>query len=494
MALFSPTSLRHPVVQAPMGGGPSTPALAAAVSGAGGLGFLAAGYRSVPEVAADLAAVRALLPAGAPFGVNVFAPPGHGGGVDDVGRYAEALRREADLSGVALGTPRWDDDRYDDKLDLLAAEQVPVVSFTFGCPPAADVARLQEAGSAVWVTVTTAQEARSACGAGVDGLVVQGVEAGGHRGAFDDASAGDVGLLALLQLVRAAVGEQPPLVATGGIATGRAVAAVLAAGAAAAQLGTAFLLCPEAGTSPAHRDRVGHGRETTALTRAFTGRAARGIVNRFLRDHSAGAPSAYPEVHHLTAPLRAAARSRGDADGFHLWAGQAYPLAAAVPAADVVARVSDDARAALSAAAGRFGSPAEGPAATVRRVPSPSPYAPVIGFSSAVRAGDLVVVSGTTAVDESGELVGGDDAYAQTTEALRKVRLALEAAGTDLAHVVQTRMHLRDAADWEGVGRAHGEAFAGARPAATMVVTGLLDPRMLVEVEAVAYVGGSAGG
>lgn len=160
---------------------------------------------------------------------------------------------------MALGEPRWDDDRYDEKIQLVCAEHVTVVSFTFGCPSSADVARLQAAGAAVWVTVTTVEEARSACSVGVDGLVVQGVEAGGHRGGFDDARAGEIGLLALLQLVRAAVGAAPPLVATGGIATGSAVAAALAAGAAAAQLGTAFMLCPEAGTSPAHRAQINLG-------------------------------------------------------------------------------------------------------------------------------------------------------------------------------------------------------------------------------------------
>lgn len=125
----------------------------------------------------------------------------------------------------------------------------------------------------------------------------------------------------------------------------------------------------------------------------------------------------------------------------------------------------------------------------VLRVPSPSPYAPVIGFSAAVRAGDLVLVAGTTALDAAGVVVGGDDPAAQTREALRKVGRALEAAGTDLAHVVSTRLHLTDVRHWEAVGRVHGEVFAAARPAATMVVSGLLDPRMLVEVEAVAYVG-----
>ena len=190
--------------------------------------------------------------------------------------------------------------------------------------------------------------------AGADAVIVQGVEAGGHRGGFDDGAPGELGLLALLQLVRATVGDRFPLVATGGIVTGHAVAGVLASGAVAAQLGTAFMLCPEAETAPAHRDAIGSGRAPTALTRAFTGRTARGIVNRFLREHSADAPSAYPEVHHLTAPVRAAARRRNDADGFHLFAGQAYNLAEPVPAAQLVARLAEEARTALGAAALRL--------------------------------------------------------------------------------------------------------------------------------------------
>ena len=187
--------------------------------------------------------------------------------------------------------------------------------------------------------------------AGADALVVQGVEAGGHRASFDDAAPGEVALLPLLSLVRATA--DVPLVASGGIATGAAVAAVLAAGAAAAQLGTAFLRTPEAGTVPAHRDAIATD-APTMLTRAFTGRTARGLANRFAREHSADAPSAYPEVHHLTAPLRAAARAAGDADGFNLWAGQAHALARDEPAADLVRRLGAEARAALRAAVARW--------------------------------------------------------------------------------------------------------------------------------------------
>jgi nitronate monooxygenase len=347
---FSPRDMERPIVQAPLAGGPSTPALAAAVSNAGGLGFLAAGYKPVDAAAADIAELRSLSER--PFGVNLFAPPADGGRGAAAGRYAETLAGEAERYGAAPGEPRRDDDGWEAKLDLVAAERIPVVSFTFGCPPAATIERLHDSGAAAWVTVTTAAEAVAARAAGADALVVQGVEAGGHRGSYDEDAPGDVGLLALLQLVQAAV--DLPLVATGGIATGRAIAAVLSAGAAAAQLGTAFMRTPEAGTSPAHRDLLGTDSQT-ALTRAFTGRAARGIVNRFMREHDADAPVAYPEVHYVTAPLRGAARERGDPDGLNLWAGQAHPLAEEVPAGELVRRLSEEAAEALRAAQGRLG-------------------------------------------------------------------------------------------------------------------------------------------
>lgn len=356
MSRFTLTAIRHPIVQAPMAGGPSTPALAAAVSAAGGLGFLAAGYKTVEGVQRELVEIRSLLPESTPYGVNLFAPPGQGVGAAEVTSYADRLREEAARRGVTLGRPRWDDDLYSAKLDLLCVEQVPLVSITFGCPSSVEVDRLHDAGSAVWITVTTVEEAKSAQRAGVDGLIAQGLEAGGHRGGFDDAHPGDLGVLALLQLVDAELGDALPLIATGGLSTGRGIAAVLAAGAAAAQMGTAFMLCPEAGTTQAHREMIRRGDAPTALTRAFTGRTARGITNRFLREHSPHAPSAYPEIHHLTAPLRAAARSEADVDGFHLWAGQAYPLAQPSPAAEIVVRLAEETRQALQIAGARINS------------------------------------------------------------------------------------------------------------------------------------------
>jgi nitronate monooxygenase len=333
--------LAAPIVQAPLAGGPSTPELAAAVAGAGGLGFLAAGYKAPEAVAEDIARLRGLT--SAPFGVNLFCLTERPVDAAAVEQYARRL-------GADPGLARFEDDRFADKLELVLAERVPIVSFTFGCPPAAVADRLHAGGAIVWVTVTGVPEAEAAHAAGADALVVQGVEAGGHRGSFEDGAA-DVALLPLLRLVGRSV--DLPLVASGGIADGAGVAAVLAAGAFAAQIGTGFLRCPEAATSAPHREALTRA-APTRVTRAFTGRRARGIVNRFLAEHDAEAPAAYPHVHHLTAPLRAAARSTGDAEAINLWAGQAYPLAEELPAAELVRRWTAEARAALESARARL--------------------------------------------------------------------------------------------------------------------------------------------
>ena len=294
----------------------------------------------------DLAATRALTDA--PFGVNVFVP----GRATERGRYEryiEALRDEAGRQGVALGEPRFEDDAWEAKLALLEAEPVAAVSFAFGCPrrgrrraPAGG--REQRVGhgdrrrrgrSARRGPAPTRSSSRASRPAGT------------APSSSTREGAGDYGLLALLQLVGAHV--DLPLVASGAIASGGALAAVLSAGAQAAQIGTAFMRCPEAGTAPAHRAALA-GDTPTRLTRAFTGRQARGIVNRFLREHSDDAPPAYPEIHHVTAPLRAAGRAAGDADMINLWAGQAHELARDAPAAEVVAALVAEARERLDAA------------------------------------------------------------------------------------------------------------------------------------------------
>jgi len=341
--MFALADLDVPIVGAPLAGGPATVELAAAVCEAGGLGSIAGAVRTPEQIEADVAALRERTTR--PFAVNVFEAQRRAGDPDEVARYAKALAAE----GRPLGEARHDDDRLREKLALLVELRPAVVSFTFGCPARPTIDRLRAAGCAVWVTVTTPEEAVFAAGMGADALVVQGVEAGGHRGGFDDDAPGDYGLLALLQLVDAAV--EVPLVAAGGIMTGRGVAAVLAAGASAAQLGSALMRTPEAGTSAPHREALAAGDRPTGLTRAFSGRLARGIVNRFQREH-ADAPSAYPEIHHLTTPMRAAARAEGDAESINLWAGQAYPLAREAPAAQIVRDLAAEAQARLRELAG----------------------------------------------------------------------------------------------------------------------------------------------
>ena len=349
--------LAVPIVLAPLAGGPSTPALTAAVSNAGGFGFLAAGYLAASALAERLERTRTLTDA--PIGVNLFVP-GTPAMPQVVDAYAARLADDARQAGVELGVARFDDDDWATKLELLTATPVAVVSFTFGCPAPEVIDQLHDAGSEVWVSVTGPGEARAAVDAGADALVVQGTEAGGHRASFRDDPAEDVtgglGLLSLLQLVGAEA--DLPLVATGGIATGRAIAAVLAAGAAAAQLGTAFLRCPEAGTAAVHRQALA-GSAPTAMTRAFTGRPARGIRNRFLDQHGAAAPAAYPELHHLTAPLRQTGRAAGDPELVNLWAGQTYELGRQLPAGQLVRMLAEEARAALQRTQERLGPPAD---------------------------------------------------------------------------------------------------------------------------------------
>jgi nitronate monooxygenase len=340
--------LRHPIVQAPLGGGPSTPELAAAVAEAGGLGFLAAGYKAAAAVEREIEAARRL--SGGPLGVNLFVPTAPAEPAS-YRPYVDALAADAARLGAEPGDPRHSDDDWEAKLELVRRAPVDVVSLTFGCPDRTTISSLREAGVEVWVTVTSPAESETAAAAGADALVVQGAEAGAHRGSFDDAAGGeDIGLLALLQLIGAAV--PTPMVATGGIANGAGIAAVLAAGAAAAQIGTALMLAAEAGTSEVHRAQL-RRRSPTTVTRAFTGRRARAIVNRFVVDHP-DAPSAYPELHYATAPIRAAAREAGDPDVLNLWAGQAHELVREGPAAEIIEAMAAEARASLEAAARRL--------------------------------------------------------------------------------------------------------------------------------------------
>ncbi len=337
-----------PVIAAPMAGGTSTPAFVEAVHRAGGLGFLAAGYKSVGAMQAEIRSVRE---SGARFGMNVFVPdPAQlrpsAAMLAELEDYRLELLADARRYGVELPPLRVDDDdEWQGKIDALLAEPVELVSFAFGLP-GVDVARaLQRAGSVVLATVTCAAEAVQAAEQGVDALVVQHTSAGAHSAAFLPTSGTQLGgtplgrttagtTAELLAEVRSAV--DLPLVAAGGIMDAAGLDAVLRAGAAAAQTGTAFFRTDESGARQLHKDALTDPHFTrTRLTRAFTGRQARALENEFVRDHPE-APKAYPAIHHLTAPLRAAAAAAGDAERLNLWAGTGWRQAQAGPVAAVV--------------------------------------------------------------------------------------------------------------------------------------------------------------
>ncbi|MBW8483080.1 nitronate monooxygenase [Actinomadura parmotrematis] len=328
-----------PIVQAPMAGGPGGPALAAAVAGAGGLGFLAGGNKTAAALRAEIDDLRSRT--AGPFGVNLFLPSADAPDGAALARYRDLLAADAARLGAEPGGPGPRDDGYGAKVADLLRDPPPVVSFTFG-NPAPDVVRaFQERGTGVVVTVTSADEAREAGGA--DALCVQGAEAGGHQGSFRNHDGPRLPVRDLLRAVRDVTDR--PLIAAGGIADAGAVAELLGLGAAAVQIGTALLRSPESGATAVHKAALADPAFTaTALTRAFSGRPARGLVNRFLTEHDADAPALYPDVHYLTAPLRRAAANRGDAGGVNLWAGEGWRAARDAPAAQIVADLARGAR------------------------------------------------------------------------------------------------------------------------------------------------------
>jgi nitronate monooxygenase len=315
-----------------MAGGVSTPALAAAVSDAGGLGFLAAGYKTPEAVAAEVESMRAMV--SGPVGVNLFVVAPYHPDADALATYRRSLEPEAARLGAELGNPRWDDDHWQTKIQLLLDVRPDVVSFTFGCPSPDVLRRLSGADVLSTVTVTSVEEARKAEARGAASLSVQGPDAGGHRGSWDLEAEPD--MTPLLELVAGVVAAvDVPVVAAGGVSDAASVSSVIGRGAVAAQVGTAYLLTDEAGTNPVHRTALADPAfPTTGVTRAYTGRWARGLANRFMAEH-ADAPAGYPHLHHLTAPLRAAAVAAGDAQVAHLWAGTGHALARTGSAAEI---------------------------------------------------------------------------------------------------------------------------------------------------------------
>lgn len=320
---FDLRDLEVPVIVAPMAGGPSTPALAAAGTNAGGLGFVAAGYLKADALAERIVAARNLTTG--PLGVNLFAPQPSAATPEAIEEYAEALAADAERYGAKLGDAVYNDDDWAAKIEVLADLRPEVASLTFGLPSADECRRLRGAGITTVGTVTSADEADAALACGVDAIAVQGPSAGGHRGTFDPVA--EPNSQPLPELLAAALTRvSVPVIAAGGLINADDVDRVIKAGAVAAQLGTAFLLADESGSSPVHRAALRDPQFTeTVVTKSFSGRYARGLRNRFVDDHEAQAPFGYPEIHYLTGPLRAGSVRAGDPHGTNIWAGTGFP-------------------------------------------------------------------------------------------------------------------------------------------------------------------------
>jgi nitronate monooxygenase len=333
--------IRLPIVQAPMAGGPDTPALAAAVSGAGGLGSLGCGYLTAARIEAVAADVRARTDR--PFALNLFARAEQPFDADAAARVSpmlDEIRRELSLSPP---TPRSPSDGFVAQLEAVIRARPAVFSFTFGMPSRDELQAVRGAGIVTVGTATTLAEAEALESLGVDVICAQGAEAGGHRGTFlgrfEDALVGTMALVR--QIVRRV---RLPVLAAGGIMDGAGIRAALALGAAGAQLGTAFMNCPEAGTAPAHRRALASdAARVTTITRAFSGRAARAIRNRVVEIFERVEPAPFPQQQQLTADIRAAASAAGRDDLMQMWAGQAAPLIRALAAAELVATLAAEA-------------------------------------------------------------------------------------------------------------------------------------------------------
>lgn len=337
--------LTHPIIQAPMAGGATTVDLVVAVCEARALGFIGAAHLTPPQIIEISREVRART--SRPFGINIFAPLPAPDTPKDVAPALERLAPfHAELGLPPPTPPALTDDPFSEQLDATLESGASVFSFTFGILPMGAMEIIKARGMFLIGTATTVEEAVQLERAGVDAVVAQGSEAGAHRGTFAaDFDAAMVGTMALVPQVADAV--TVPVIASGGIMDGRGVAAALALGASAAQMGTAFLTCDEAGIPEAHKEAILKAREdATRVTRAFSGRPARGIVNRFMTEvDRPNAPEAilpYPLQNALTRPLRNAAAKQGREEFLSLWAGQGVCLARRQSAASLIAQLAQE--------------------------------------------------------------------------------------------------------------------------------------------------------
>jgi nitronate monooxygenase len=351
-AFLRKLGIELPIIQAPMAG-VSTPEMAAAVSNAGGLGSIGVGATDADGTRRMIAAVRALTDR--PFLVNVFC---HKPATTNTAKEAAWIARlQPEFARYGSKPPTRLTEVYqsfltdDAKLVALLAEHPPIVSFHFGLPAREKIDALRAAGIVLLATATNLEEAKLIAAAGIDAVVAQGWEAGGHRGVFDpDVIDKQLGTVALTRLLTSKL--DIPVIAAGGIMDGDGIAAMLTLGAAAAQLGTAFVACPESSADTGYRAAVlGHGAEHTVMTKVISGRPARSLANRFTAlGESVDQKTIpdYPIAYDAGKALHAAAKTAGEFGYGAQWAGQGAPLARALPAAELIAKLQSELQEALS--------------------------------------------------------------------------------------------------------------------------------------------------
>ena len=338
--LLKRLSIQHPIIQGPMGGGPSTPELVAAVSNAGGLGSLGAAYLTPDQITESIQRIRSLTEK--PFQVNLFAGGWDANAHADSAPMLELLAEIHQTLGLPAPVPPVPKpDPFPEQFEAVLDARPPIFSFTFGIPNVDAMARLKKRGIVILGNATTVQEGRLLAEAGVDAIVAQGAESGAHRGTF--AGPFESSMVPTLELVRGIIASVDlPVIAAGGLMDGRDVAASLAAGASAAALGTAFLVCPESGAPDAHKQAIlAATKDTTVITRAFSGRPARGLPNAFIQKLTGreNAILPYPLQNALTRTMRTAAAQQGNPEFLSLWAGQGVARARAMPAGELVIRL-----------------------------------------------------------------------------------------------------------------------------------------------------------
>jgi nitronate monooxygenase len=330
-------NIDHPIIQGPLGGGPSTPELVAAVSNAGGLGSLGAAYLTPDQITGDIQRIRLLTDK--PFQVNLFAGGWDANAHADPQPMLDILAEIHHTLSLPPPTPPLPKpDPFPEQLEVVLAAQPAVFSFTFGIPNPDAMARLKQRRILTVGTATTVAEARLLVAAGVDAVVAQGAQSGAHRGTF--AGSFESCMVPTLELVRGiASAIDVPVIAAGGLMDGRDISAAIEAGASAAALGTAFLVSTESAAPKVHKEAILNAKwDSTVVTRAFSGRPARGLPNKFIRtlvgrEHSI---LPYPLQNAFTRAMRTAAAQQGSPEFLSLWAGQGLARARSMPAADLV--------------------------------------------------------------------------------------------------------------------------------------------------------------